>query len=213
MIKYENRLNGLHPDLIAFAQDLANETSKVLQRDILISEGYRSALAQEAYYAQGRKSITEVNALRRKAGIYELANDKDNFVITWALPCESPHQHHMAFDVYVLSADGKKLETDKSILDKFYTIKKNLASSSKYANKIELGLNWAKYGQLDPPHVEIKDWRKLADFNKCKQGLTQPQASGGQDGKTDKNAKLFKLFGALAILAILVYLYTAYGKK
>ena len=172
MIQRQERLNGLHPDLIQFAFDLANEASKILQSDILVTEGYRTKEVQEAYYAQGRKSLTEVNALRKKAGLYEI-DAKSNYVISWALPCESPHQHYAAFDVYLMSLDNKKLEADKNRLTIFYDLMKKLATSPKYAQKIELGLFWGQYGQLDPPHVEIKNWRTLKkeSIAACKLGI------------------------------------------
>jgi hypothetical protein len=172
MIQRQERLNGLHPDLIQFAFDLSNETSKLLQSDILITEGFRTKEVQEAYYAQGRKSLTEVNALRKKAGLYEI-DAKSNYVISWALPCESPHQHYAAFDVYLMSTDNKKLESDKNRLAVFYDLMKKLALSNKYSQKIELGLFWDKYGQLDPPHVELKNWRTLKkeSITACKLGL------------------------------------------
>jgi len=175
MIQRQERLNGLHPDLLRFAFDLANEASKILQSDILVTEGYRSKEVQEAYYAQGRKSLTEVNALRKKAGLYEI-DAKSNFIVSWALPCESPHQHYAAFDVYLMTKDGKKLESDKNRLANFYDIMKKLALSDKYAQKIELGLFWQKYGQLDPPHVELKNWRTLKkeSITACKLGI-KPQ--------------------------------------
>jgi len=48
---------------------------------VLIIETDRSQEVQDAYYAQGRKPIEEVNRLREKAGLY-LLKERENTIIT-----------------------------------------------------------------------------------------------------------------------------------
>jgi len=47
----------------------------------LIIETDRSQEVQDAYYAQGRRSIEEVNRLREKAGLY-LLKERENTIVT-----------------------------------------------------------------------------------------------------------------------------------
>jgi peptidoglycan L-alanyl-D-glutamate endopeptidase CwlK len=72
------------------------------ENQYIVFEGRRTVRVQEAYYAQGRKSLEEVNALRKLAGLYLLRSDKDNYVITWTL--KSKHIDGLAMDV--LPVDG-----------------------------------------------------------------------------------------------------------
>jgi len=68
----------------------------------IVFEGRRKTAVQEAYYAQGRKPLGEVNALRNIAGLYALRSEKDNYQITWTL--KSKHIDGLAMDV--LPVDG-----------------------------------------------------------------------------------------------------------
>jgi hypothetical protein len=68
----------------------------------VVFEGRRTVAVQEAYYAQGRESLEDVNKKRAAAGLYLLRSDRDNYVITWTL--KSKHIDGLAMDV--LPADG-----------------------------------------------------------------------------------------------------------
>lgn len=216
MIQYQNRLNGIDDNVRRYIEQLAFATSEQMKRDILISEGYRTAEVQQAYYAQGRQSLADVNELRRKAGLYEIT-EKQNYVISWALPCESPHQHYAAVDVYVLTADGKKLESDPNTLKKFYDLMKETQALPHFKDTIELGLFWDKYGQLDPPHVERKNWRTVYkdSITNCKNGVLATPQDATQETPTKKKTGL-KAFGVIFMIILLIefadYLFKKYGK-
>lgn len=73
----------------------------------MVFEGRRTTAVQEAYYAQGRKLLREVNELRRLAGLYLLRSETDNYVISWTL--KSKHIDGLAMDV--LPVDGARNPT------------------------------------------------------------------------------------------------------
>jgi hypothetical protein len=86
----------------AFADFLAYLDESLGENQYVAHEGRRSARVQEAYYAQGRKTLAEVNGLRKLAGLYMLRSEKDNYIITWTL--RSKHIDGLAMDV--LPSDG-----------------------------------------------------------------------------------------------------------
>jgi len=69
----------------------------------VVFEAKRSVLVQEAYFAQGREPLVEVNKKRLAAGLYLLQSDNQNYIITWTL--KSKHIDGLAMDV--LPADGR----------------------------------------------------------------------------------------------------------
>jgi len=70
----------------------------------IIFEGLRTTEVQQAYYAQGRKPLDEVNELRKKAGLYLLRSVKDNNIITQTLI--SKHMTGLAMDVVPVTGAG-----------------------------------------------------------------------------------------------------------
>ena len=69
----------------------------------LVSETLRTKATQEAYFAQGRKPLNEVNRLRKLAGLW-LISEKENMAkVTWTL--DSKHLVGKAIDI-VPEKDG-----------------------------------------------------------------------------------------------------------
>jgi len=115
----------------------------------IVFEGRRSVQTQEAYFAQGRKPLEEVNSLRRKAGLYLLRTDKDNYKITWTLG--SKHINGLAMDV--LPTDGGGSPTwDVAHFNKFFL---EIWMCGKNA-KLECGADWPS-PETDWPHYEFKE--------------------------------------------------------
>jgi len=85
-----------------FADFLIRLDETLGENQYIVFEGRRSMQTQEAYYAQGRKPLNEVNELRKLAGLYLLRSEKDNYQITWTL--KSKHIDGLAMDV--LPVDG-----------------------------------------------------------------------------------------------------------
>jgi peptidoglycan L-alanyl-D-glutamate endopeptidase CwlK len=69
-----------------------------------VTETLRSREVQEAYYAQGRKPLEEINALREKAGLYPLAEAEGKRIVTKTM--RSVHLTGRAADI-VPVVDGK----------------------------------------------------------------------------------------------------------
>jgi peptidoglycan L-alanyl-D-glutamate endopeptidase CwlK len=69
-----------------------------------ILETLRTKEVQEAYYAQGRRPLEEINELRKKAGLYLLGAEEGNRIVTKTM--ESVHLTGKAADI-VPVIDGK----------------------------------------------------------------------------------------------------------
>jgi peptidoglycan L-alanyl-D-glutamate endopeptidase CwlK len=111
-----------------------------------VFEGRRSAVVQEAYYAQGRKPLEEVNALRASAGLYLLRSERDNYVITWTL--KSRHIEGLAMDV--LPADGAGNPTwDLAHFREAFGVIRDCGREAG----LVCGADWP---EADWPHYEIK---------------------------------------------------------
>jgi peptidoglycan L-alanyl-D-glutamate endopeptidase CwlK len=145
------KLDLLHPEarpyFEAFLEKLEKEgyPYKVL-------ETLRTVEVQEAYFAQGRKSLEEINALRKKAGLYLLGAEEGKRIITRTM--QSVHLTGRAGDIvpvldkkipWVITAENAGLWLAFGRLGK------------------EAGLEWGgdwkpldKYGiGWDPPHYQV----------------------------------------------------------
>ena len=116
----------------------------------------RTPAEQRAFYAQGRKTLAEVNALRQAVGMYRLAASENTYCVTWTL--NSKHFPEIdtakarAFDVAVLK-NGKeptwdqKWDNDKDKIGDY----KELAQYGKQAG-LDCGAYWEK---PDAPHMQL----------------------------------------------------------
>jgi len=114
----------------------------------IVYEGRRSVRVQEAYYAQGRKPLEEVNYLRNIAGLYLLRSERDNYVITWTL--KSKHIDGLAMDVLPVDGAGNPTWDLTHYLRKFEEIR-----DCGRAAGLECGADWPA-PQTDWPHYELK---------------------------------------------------------
>jgi len=98
-------LEGLSPVAQPIFRDFLNLLDKELGEDRYIAvEGRRLLAVQEAYHAQGRETLEEVNKKRAAAGLYLLRSEKDNYIITWTL--KSKHIDGLAMDVVPTDSAG-----------------------------------------------------------------------------------------------------------
>lgn len=111
----------------------------------IVFEGRRTAAVQEAYYAQGRKLLKEVNELRRHAGLYLLRNENDNYVITWTL--KSKHIDGLAMDVLPVDGAGNPTWDTAHFKRQFNSI---LLCGK--ASRLVCGADWTP---ADWPHYEV----------------------------------------------------------
>jgi len=127
--------------------DFFNRLDGTLGEDQYIAfEGRRTVAVQEAYYAQGRETLESVNEKRKKAGLYLLRSEKDNYIITWTL--KSKHIDGFAMDV--LPVDGAGNPTwDLAHFRKQF---ENIRNCGKEAGLV-CGADW---NPADWPHYETR---------------------------------------------------------
>lgn len=82
-----------------------------LKRDgvkVVVTSTLRTTDEQIALHAQGRKSLLEVNALRKKAGLWDISEAENYEVVTNCDGVEkkSAHQSGLAIDVVPMNEDG-----------------------------------------------------------------------------------------------------------
>jgi peptidoglycan L-alanyl-D-glutamate endopeptidase CwlK len=97
------KLDLLKSDVRRYFEDFI---SKLEQRGLRYSvvETLRTRAVQEAYYAQGRKPLAEINDLRKKAGLYLLGEADGKRIVTKTM--NSVHLTGRAADI-VPVVDGK----------------------------------------------------------------------------------------------------------
>jgi peptidoglycan L-alanyl-D-glutamate endopeptidase CwlK len=142
------KLAELDPAAQPVFEDFLNRLDEALGDDkYVVHEGRRSSVTQEAYYAQGRKPLEEVNALRKKAWMYLLKSEKENYVITNTL--KSKHLLGMAMDVVPVDGRGSATWDLGHYWEAFCTIR----DCGRAAGLI-CGADWPAF--TDWPHYEIK---------------------------------------------------------
>jgi len=128
-----------------------DEIKKYLQRlrelkiDVIILETLRSYETQEAYYAQGRKPLDVVNALRAKAKLYLINEEENKKVITWTM--KSKHLEGLAIDI-VPSKNGKPDWNASNV------IWRQMASVADEFEHLESGFHLSP---KDMPHLQWKE--------------------------------------------------------
>ena len=90
------KIDLLNPGVRRYFEDFIGKLEKNGFR-YSIPETLRTIAVQEAYYAQGRKPLEEINELRRKAGLYLLGEAEGKRIITWTM--ESAHLIGRAADI------------------------------------------------------------------------------------------------------------------
>ncbi len=115
----------------------------------IVFEGRRTLVTQEAYYAQGRSTLAEVNAKRKKAGLYLLTSENQNYKITWTL--KSKHLDGLAMDILPMDARGNPTWDLAHYRRQFDAI----AECGRAAG-LECGADWDD-AYKDWPHYEMKE--------------------------------------------------------
>lgn len=104
------RISELHPDVQPLARDLIATAKAELGKDIYVTFGRRTFEQQEALWAQGRRPLDEVNALRFKAGMAAISQSENQKRVTKVQAGESMHEYGRAIDVafhWDKDGDGK----------------------------------------------------------------------------------------------------------
>ena len=144
----ERMLDGLDPEVRPKFKKFLERLDRELGFErYIVYEGRRSKETQEAYYAQGRRSLVEVNTLRRAAGLYLLRSEKDNYQITWTLA--SKHLDGLAMDVVPVDGAGNPTWDLAHFREAFEAIR-----DCGSAAGLECGADWPA-PKTDWPHFEV----------------------------------------------------------
>lgn len=152
--------------IIRYLSSLSPETEEMARRLVALfnSEGFgyfinetrRTLDVQRAYYAQGRKPLSEVNALRAVAGLKAIAESDNASVITKVdgIKDKSRHQSGDALDIYPTMPDKAVLWYPTTSTADLWKRMGELAKRCGF----EWGGDWKpldRYGLgWDPAHVE-----------------------------------------------------------
>lgn len=117
----------------------------------------RTTSEQEALYAQGRKSLKEVNQMRKECGMSPLSESENKRKVTWTM--NSKHRLHAdgkskAFDFAILKPDKKTLSWDVK-WDADHDGVPEYLEAARFAEEVglEAGAFWKT---SDWPHVQLR---------------------------------------------------------
>jgi peptidoglycan L-alanyl-D-glutamate endopeptidase CwlK len=121
--------------------------------DVTITQTDRSIDLQNAYYAQGRESLSEVNAKRKAVGLSPITEKENKSIVTKAKGGTSPHNFSLAFD-FVPIKNGIAQWNDISLFKKCGEI-------GKYISVDGYSLEWGgDFKSIkDYPHFQLKNWK------------------------------------------------------
>lgn len=125
-----------------------------------VLETYRTEATQNAYFAQGRYTLEEVNKLRLQANLYPIT-EKENKIITKCdgVKLKSNHQSGNAIDIVPI-VDGKIPWGDTGISESKSSMAWQQLGEIGKAAGFSWGGDWGKtVSKLgwDCPHFEIKE--------------------------------------------------------
>jgi peptidoglycan L-alanyl-D-glutamate endopeptidase CwlK len=98
------KTNELLPEVRPYFEAFLSALDRARLR-YAVTETLRTPEVQAAYYAQGRKALEEINALRKKAGLYLLGPEEGKRIITRTM--ESVHLTGRAADIVPVMDNGK----------------------------------------------------------------------------------------------------------
>jgi peptidoglycan L-alanyl-D-glutamate endopeptidase CwlK len=99
-----DRIETLHPKWRPEVKQAYIEANNTLGKGSRLRFSYtsRSWEVQSALYAQGRESLSEINRLRKIAGISPISASEAKTIVTNAKAGESFHNYHLAFDIVII---------------------------------------------------------------------------------------------------------------
>jgi peptidoglycan L-alanyl-D-glutamate endopeptidase CwlK len=122
-----------------------------------LSAVMRTRAEQEAFYAQGRENLSDVNAKRAIAGMAPIT-DKENVIVTWTKNSRhfpDPTGKSRAFDIFIIRGDKKatwdlKFDGDADGVPDYLE-----AAEIGRACGLDCGAFWS--GKKDYPHMQLFD--------------------------------------------------------
>ena len=180
----EARLAKVNPQVASRVRAMAADL-KAKGINVMVTSGYRTFKEQTALYAQGRQSLSAVNALRKDAGMSPISATENKGVVTKVKAGGSFHNYGLAVDVVPLKANGQPdWKAPKSTWDA-------IGAAGKKQG-MEWGGDWAKF--KDQPHFQLTGGKSSASSYKDlynKSGLNgvwnevnkhHPNVAGGTAG-------------------------------
>jgi hypothetical protein len=151
--RIEDLADDFRPVAVAFLEDLSNAGIRYSVRQTL-----RTLAEQQAYFAQGRLTLTEVNQLRASAGMKAIPKAENTYTVTNCdgIKYPSNHQSGGAIDVVPLDRWGNPTWDTEAYAEAFVAI-----GEVARAHGLSCGQDWppisAKTGLgWDAPHYERK---------------------------------------------------------
>ena len=80
-----NDLTKAVPKLQDFVHKLKEEAKKRYNLDVIVTNVSRDIIEQAALYAQGRKLLSEVNKIRKVAGLPPISAKENKYCVTWTM--------------------------------------------------------------------------------------------------------------------------------
>lgn len=149
-----NDIRLLHPSLKAVYEEAkaAYHAAHPAGYRVQLNETHRSLAVQQAYYAQGRKPLVEINRLRVLAGLWEIKAEEAGRKVTFRLPGTSRHASlpAEAFDVVMVDRVTARATWDAAPYVLFAGFVQ--AAAAKLKTKVSSGAYWKK---RDYPHHEL----------------------------------------------------------
>ena len=121
--------------------------------NLVITQTLRSMDLQDAYYSQGRESLSIVNEKRKKVNLPPITEKENKSIITKAMAGSSPHNYGLAWDIACI-VNGKANYDNISLYKKCGDIAKTI-SFEGYT--IEWGGDFISI--KDYPHFQLKNWK------------------------------------------------------
>jgi peptidoglycan L-alanyl-D-glutamate endopeptidase CwlK len=145
-----SKLQLLKPEVRPYFEDFISRLEKEGLRYSIL-ETLRTIEVQEAYYAQGRRPLAEINELRKKAGLYLLGAEEGNRTITDTM--ESVHLIGLAADIVPVIGGKIPWIIDKDNAEFWLTFGRLGQEAG-----LEWGGTWPKFNEFgigwDAPHYQ-----------------------------------------------------------
>lgn len=152
-------IKDLTPAMQVFFQKFKNEMDKN-KISFVVTCTARTVKEQQALYAQGRQNLSEVNTLRKMAGLDPITNAEENKKVTWTLASKhiidlddgnTDNDKSRAFDIVITK--NKKATWDIKV-----DVNENKIPDYTEAGEIgeKIGLKWGgRFKSPDYPHFEL----------------------------------------------------------
>ena len=122
--------------------------------NLVITQTLRSMELQDAYYSQGRESLSIVNEKRKKVNLPPITEKENKSIITKANAGSSPHNYGLAWD-FAPIVNGKINWDNLDLFRKCGEISKKI-SFDGYT--LEWGGDFKTI--KDFPHIQLKNWKQ-----------------------------------------------------